>query len=111
MDSEIESLRRENEVLKSRLAQVTASCPSNSDSECLRWVAGSHSLNSDQISRYSRQLLLPSFGVQGKQGVTSSSSHKSEVRLSPDVQHRSACSGAQPWSLVLVDSVRLQPYT
>ena len=98
MNSELEDLRRENEVLKSRLAHATATRPLKSDSECLRWEAGPHSLTSDQIGRYSRQLLLPSFGVQGKQGVTStasSSSHTSEARLSPDVQHRSACSGAQ----------------
>lgn len=65
MDSEIESLRRENEVLRSRLAQVTATRPLSSDEECLRWEAGSHTLTTDQIGRYSRQLLLPSFGVQG----------------------------------------------
>ena len=71
MDSEIESLRRENEVIKNRLAQVTASRPSSPLSECLQWEAGPHRLTSDQIGRYSRQLLLPSFGVQGKQGVMS----------------------------------------
>lgn len=70
MDSEVESLRRENELLKNRLAQVTDSCPSGSDSAYLRWEAGPHSLTSDQIGRYSRQLLLPSFGVQGKQGFS-----------------------------------------
>ena len=68
MDSELEDLRRENEVLKCRLAQVTASRPVSTGLECLRWEAGPHSLTSDQIGRYSRQLLLPSFGVQGKQG-------------------------------------------
>lgn len=65
MHSEIENLRRENEVLRARLAQVTAS-PASPDSECKRWEAGPHGLTSDQIGRYSRQLLLPSFGVQGK---------------------------------------------
>lgn len=92
MDGEIESLRRENGVLRSRLAQVTATSPLSSDAECLRWEAGPHTLTTDQIGRYSRQLLLPSFGVQGKPCSTASSrKHRSLVRLSPDVQHRSAC--------------------
>ena len=66
MESEIKSLRSENDVLRSRLAHLTASCPLSSDSESLRWEAGPHSLTSDQVGRYSRQLLLPSFGIQGK---------------------------------------------
>lgn len=69
MDGEVENLRRENEVLRSRLAQVTACRPLSSDEECLRWEAGPHNLTTDQIGRYSRQLLLPSFGVQGKPSI------------------------------------------
>ena len=65
MGSEIEALRRENEVLKTRLAQVTAG-PARPEPGCVQWEAGTHSLSSDQIGRYSRQLLLSSFGVQGK---------------------------------------------
>ncbi|KAL3151284.1 Adenylyltransferase and sulfurtransferase MOCS3 [Trebouxia sp. C0009 RCD-2024] len=72
MNSEIEALRRENEVLRARLAQVTAS-PASPDSECKRWEAGPHSLTSDQIGRYSRQLLLPSFGVQAQERLLNSS--------------------------------------
>ncbi len=74
MEAEIQQLRRENEVLKSRLAQITASRPEETQGlsvqaetapQC-RWEAGSHGLSSAQIARYSRQVLLPSFGLEGR---------------------------------------------
>ena len=74
METQLEELRRENEVLRRRLAQATATRPAFSQLDRpspaahaeMQWEAGSHGLSSDQIGRYSRQLLLPSFGVQGK---------------------------------------------
>lgn len=74
MEAELQRLRHENEVLRSRLAQVSASRPELQHSAAAgvdfesqpRLEAGAHGLNSAQIARYSRQLLLPSFGAQGQ---------------------------------------------
>lgn len=70
--SQMQQLRCENELLKSRLAQATASSSGNThETEQLanqtrcQWEAGAHGLSSAEISRYSRQLLLPSFGIEG----------------------------------------------
>lgn len=78
MQTELEQLRRDNEMLRSRLAQMTA-CRMEETvdreredntghvptaTQC-QWQAGSHDLSSAQIARFSRQLLLPSFGIEG----------------------------------------------
>lgn len=78
MQTELEQLRRENEMLRSRLAQMTACSPEETvererkntghvpaATQC-QWLAGSHDLSSAQIARFSRQLLLPSFGIEGR---------------------------------------------
>ena len=74
MDAELQRLRQENECLRSRLAQVSASRPEPQlstaggvevDSQP-RFEAGAHGLSSAQIARYSRQVLLPSFGAEGQ---------------------------------------------
>ncbi len=73
MDAELQRLRQENECLRSRLAQVSASRPEphsiaggvEVDSQP-RLEAGAHGLSSAQIARYSRQVLLPSFGAEGQ---------------------------------------------
>lgn len=70
--SQMQQLRCENELLRSRLAQATASGSGDThetvqltnQTRC-QWEAGAHGLNSAEISRYSRQLLLPSFGIEG----------------------------------------------
>jgi len=74
MEAELQLLRYENEFLRTRLAQVSASPP-----EPQHWTAagveidvqprleaGAHGLSSAQIARYSRQLLLPTFGAEGQ---------------------------------------------
>jgi hypothetical protein len=74
MEAEVQRLRQENELLRSRLAQVSASRPEPQHSTAAgveiefqpRLEAGAHGLNSAQIARYSRQLLLPSFGAEGQ---------------------------------------------
>lgn len=88
MDNEIDRLRRENEVLRHRLAQVTASRPLLPEAEPTnrpshpdaQWQSGQHELTSDQIRRYSRQLLLPSFGIQGKSALCFGCSSNSDLQ-------------------------------
>lgn len=92
----MEALQRENEALKAELqalrqqlqqqpAQADASPqsePSSSEQPSgptsvvqpgppASWA--SHGLSKEQVQRYSRQLLLPSFGLQAQQGVCSAS--------------------------------------
>ena len=74
MDAELQQLRQENKILRSRLAQVSACRPEPQHSTAggveiesqPRLEAGAHGLSSAQIARYSRQLLLPSFGAEGQ---------------------------------------------
>lgn len=74
LSEELERLRVENARLKEELKLHSAAssligededdrgnaCPSPS------WTGLSHNLTADQIRRYSRQLLLPSFGVEAQ---------------------------------------------
>lgn len=67
--SELRQLRLENSRLKQE-AQTSREAISSS----LGWIPGcNHTLNADMIGRYSRQLLVPSFGVQGQQKLLDSS--------------------------------------
>lgn len=80
MQAEIDQLRAENEILKRRLAAVNGTAlaipdaPGNFDlraSSPQKWELGAHGLNSSEITRYSRQILLRSFGAEGMQHVQS----------------------------------------
>lgn len=86
MESEIDRLKAENDHLRKLLGMVDShakvvplldadgtksalrSC--DSDHPAARrmhtWEAGSHDLSKEQVSRYSRQLILPAFGPAGK---------------------------------------------
>lgn len=74
MEAELQRLRHENEFLRTRLAQVSASQPEPQHWTAAdvdidfqpRFEAGAHGLSSAQIARYSRQLLLPTFGAEGQ---------------------------------------------
>ncbi|KAL0029413.1 hypothetical protein WJX77_005576 [Trebouxia sp. C0004] len=81
MEAEIQRLRQENELLRTRLAHVSASQPEPRHATAAgvgidfqpRLEAGAHGLSSAQIARYSRQLLLPSFGVEAQARLLNSS--------------------------------------
>ena len=75
--AELDQLRAENVRLKayignltSPLAENTANGTSSASSEACPVVASpwdgvGHGLNREQVGRYSRQIILPSFGVEG----------------------------------------------
>lgn len=74
-DDELEHLRAENEALKvevQRLRQAqSSSVPEPRSQNDLdtpsthSWDGLGHGLSRDDIARYSRQIILPSFGAQG----------------------------------------------
>lgn len=75
MLGEVERLRAENEHLRAQLAAV---CPANGQQSsaepaeaCLArppafWDGLQHGLSKEEVGRYSRQLILHSFGVHGE---------------------------------------------
>ena len=88
MQEELERLRAENAHLRSLLrsrggqqdnhAERATGSSSGTNDECgaspsanqsspLGWECGAHDLTREQITRYSRQLILPAFGVAGAQ--------------------------------------------
>ena len=70
-DHTLESLQLENEHLKAVIADLKSrdhSAPDLAFHEPCSihgWEAGGHCLTQQQVERYSRQLLLPSFGLRG----------------------------------------------
>ena len=80
MHSELERLRAENDHLKRRLEIQSPAQPApipepgaaKQASDLLSWQPGSHGLSGLQISRYSRQMLLSSFGAAGMLAQTHS---------------------------------------
>ena len=67
MQSELEKLRTENEELKRRLRDI------EQQNEHDRNHIGGEGLSNDEISRYSRQLLMPEIGVKGQVAIKKSS--------------------------------------
>ena len=79
MSAEIDRLREENARLKAYINSITTSpCilenGSSSDLPTTTtaslenlWDGVGHGLSKEQVARYSRQIILPSFGVQGTQ--------------------------------------------
>ena len=74
MQVELDQLRHENELLRRKVAALNdgASSASTTPEDVAAhrqvlhmWEMGSHGLDSWQITRYSRQILLRSFGSQG----------------------------------------------
>lgn len=67
MAAELQRLRAENDQLKQKLAArfPAQSGAAKQANEPLSWQPGSHGLSGLQISRYSRQMLLQSFGAEG----------------------------------------------
>ena len=61
MQAEIDQLRLENDLLRREVASAVAA----NEKALHTWEMGSHGLESSQITRYSRQILLRSFGAQG----------------------------------------------
>ena len=86
MQQELERLRAENAHLRELLSTTQLQEPAegadnraapgalpdqpgqacSSRGPVIGWEAGGHDLSAEQISRYSRQLILPSFGVAGE---------------------------------------------
>ena len=75
-EAELDQLRAENARLKAYisnltnpLAETTANGSSPPSDACpivaRPWDGGGHGLNREQVGRYSRQIILPSFGVDG----------------------------------------------
>lgn len=75
MQTDIDQLRLENEHLKRSLAVLNGATASSAASSRdtvgphvanpHMWEGGSHDLDSSQVTRYSRQILLRSFGAEG----------------------------------------------
>eukprot|EP00891_Asterochloris_glomerata_P009431 jgi/Astpho2/9431/e_gw1.00145.64.1_t len=72
LQQENEELRRQLAAAQARLAALQEAVPLGSLSQTKDaashpgWAGSQHNLSSSQISRYSRHLLLPSFGVAGR---------------------------------------------
>lgn len=69
MQDELEQLRLENARLKEYIASLSDNGTKHSSSQCAgvnAWDGIGHGLSPDQIARYSRQIILPSFGVQAQ---------------------------------------------
>ena len=66
-EDELARLRHENAQLRAALARAQASQPSTSieTRSSHEWDEFGHGLRAEEISRYSRQIILPSFGVMG----------------------------------------------
>ena len=75
---ELEQLRAENARLKAYINDLNASgdqCTTNGTSDAEEppkfptaagpWDGFGHGLSKEEVARYSRQIILPSFGVQG----------------------------------------------
>lgn len=77
MQDRLNQLRQENEQLKQQIAEYTTGAVSSvtpaadavniNGNRQQMWERGSHGLDSPQITRYSRQILLRSFGAEGTQ--------------------------------------------
>ena len=75
MQDRLDQLRQENEQLKRQIAEFTTGADLSvtpldavniNSNEQQMWERGSHGLDSPQITRYSRQILLRSFGAEGR---------------------------------------------
>lgn len=73
MQDRLDQLRQENEQLKRQIAEFTdlSATPlpdavNINSNEQQMWERGSHGLDSPQVTRYSRQILLRSFGAEGR---------------------------------------------
>lgn len=75
--AELDQLRAENARLKAYIGNITTPTPENgangassSPDACpvapSPWDGVGHGLSKDQVGRYSRQIILPSFGVEGE---------------------------------------------
>lgn len=72
--SEVERLREENAKLRSQLESLepkshktTGPCSRTELGDLGLFCVKNHNLSNTQIQRYSRQLILPRFGIEGKE--------------------------------------------
>lgn len=67
-EGELTRLRRENAVLRAALARAESNGRSQPREpiDPLEWDELGHGMHRDEIARYSRQIVLPSFGVMGE---------------------------------------------
>jgi len=66
----IKVLERELEEANERLKRVGCTLDRERHEDSSPWDGRGHRLNKEQVERYSRQIILPSFGVQGALFVT-----------------------------------------
>ena len=84
--------KRANQGLVSQTKDAAASHPG--------WAGSQHSLSSSQISRYSRHLLLPSFGVAGRSTMLRSCALAMEMQRSVHSPHCVRCRSGAPVQLL-----------